>query len=520
MNRLTPQTSLRLNRRGTTLTEVLMSLMIMSIGVVSLATLFPISAARVLEATNLTNATVLKHNAEGIIDSFPAIIHEPDGTTIDPVTTQRTREAGRAIQVDPLGFWERFNELDLFDDGTVNQSPSVTDQRLVYYEYNRPTYLALPYRQNPAGSLLTTRFLGESPTATNVFRNIDIARTIATLPDTATDFGEGFPDPTGSNPAVYTINGENRVTEILLPVEIDLSPLTLATNDPNYQSPRLYQAVIFDTSGDYSEVRQLTSVTQVGSQYQISWADDLNGDGTFQPGEDLPLPRRYSPDTSTTPAITKIGRVRIEQPVSNYTWMLTVRKRVSGPANVDVVVFNKRDFSELADQVYICDLRRFTLGPDDAPGQAGVDDNLDGTVDDVGEIGYPRNPPTNLSDDEPNFRAIVDWTPAHGFSTTPLEPLLRKGGYIYDMTNGLWYRVRDIEEPTIHPLDPTLGPLLDTSAAIVLEDSISRDNTEDRNGNGMLDPGEDRNGNNSLDRGGVIVPQGVVAVFPLETKVP
>ncbi len=102
MNRLTPRTSLRLNRRGTTLTEVLMSLMIMSIGVVSLATLFPISAARVLEATNLTNATVLKHNAEGIVDSFSAIIHEPDGATIDPVTGENTRERGRAIQVDPL----------------------------------------------------------------------------------------------------------------------------------------------------------------------------------------------------------------------------------------------------------------------------------------------------------------------------------------------------------------------------------------------------------------------------------
>ncbi len=481
MKRLTPRKRLsapiRLCRKrcGTTLTEVLMSLMIMSIGVVSLATLFPISAARVLEATNLTNATVLMRNAEGIVDSFPAIIHEPDGATIDPVTSQPTRETGRAIQVDPLGFWERFRELDIFDDGTINGSPSVTDPRLVYYEYNRPTLLALPYRQNPAGSLLTTRFLGESPTATSVFSSLDVARLITTLPDTATDFGEGFPDPTASNPGVYTLNSEGRVTGILLPVEIDLSPLTLATTDPNYQSPTLYQAVIFDSTGDYSEVRQLTSVTQTGSQYQISWAQDLNGDGSFQPGEDLPLPLRYSPDAS---GITQIGRVRIEQPVSNYTWMLTVRKQASGPANVDVVVFNKRDFSELADQVYICDLRRFTLGPDDAPGQAGIDDNFDGTVDDIGEIGYPRNPPTNLSDDEPNFRAIIDWTPANGFPTAPTEPPLRKGGYLYDTTNGLWYRIRDVEESTIHPLDPSLGPLVDTSAAIVLEDSVARYNTE------------------------------------------
>ena len=103
-------------RRGATLTEVLMSLMIMSIGVVSLATLFPISAARVLEASNLTNATVLRFNAEGVIDSFPGIIHQPDGTTIAPITRLYTDESGRPLQVDPLGFWNRYRDLDLFDD--------------------------------------------------------------------------------------------------------------------------------------------------------------------------------------------------------------------------------------------------------------------------------------------------------------------------------------------------------------------------------------------------------------------
>ena len=44
-------------RAGTTLTEVLMSLLIMSIGVMQVATLFPIAALRTLEANKQTNTT-------------------------------------------------------------------------------------------------------------------------------------------------------------------------------------------------------------------------------------------------------------------------------------------------------------------------------------------------------------------------------------------------------------------------------------------------------------------------------
>ena len=44
------------DRRGVTLTEVLMSLMIMSIGISSVAVLFPLSMLRSLQATQRTAA--------------------------------------------------------------------------------------------------------------------------------------------------------------------------------------------------------------------------------------------------------------------------------------------------------------------------------------------------------------------------------------------------------------------------------------------------------------------------------
>ena len=47
-------------RGGVTLTEVLVSLMLMSIGVVTLATLFPLAVLRAVQATQLTSATILR----------------------------------------------------------------------------------------------------------------------------------------------------------------------------------------------------------------------------------------------------------------------------------------------------------------------------------------------------------------------------------------------------------------------------------------------------------------------------
>jgi len=258
--------------------------------------------------------------------------------------------------------------------------------------------------------------------------------------------------------------------------------------------------VIFDATGRYSEIRQIEWV----SGQTVNWPA-------------RPLPPRYS---------SIVGLVRLERVEPFYSWMLTVRKRASGPANVDVVVFSKRDFNELSEQVYVGDLRRFTLGADGAPGIINVDDNgedrngngtldpgednngngvLDGVPDDVAEIGHPD------SDDQLNNRVTIDWDPAL-YPTQPDKPPLRHGGFIFDAANALWYRILSVEEA------PTA-----TSAVLALDKAISRDNTEDliyqpSASLNNLDAGEDKNTNSELDRGGIIIPKGVVAVFPLETK--
>jgi len=450
-------------RRGVTLTEVLMSVMIMGIGVVSLATLFPISALRVLEATNLTNSTIARFNAEGVADSFPQMVHNPDGAS-------DTREGGRNYIVDPLGWYELLNQGVSAPLGTPlsGSRPLAFDIRR--FEFNGPSTITRP---DPS---LQTRYLGDNPGNPSLFTSIDIARQIASLEDTTTDFGEGFPDPNGSNAGAYVMNGNNAIIGLVMPPEVDLSVFTLSNSDPAWQDPRGYQAVIFDVTGDYSEIRPIESVS--GQQIDFS---------------SRPLPARYS---------SGVGLVRIEGTDPYYSWMLTARKRASGPANVDVVVFSKRDFNELSEQLYVGDLRRFTLGADGVPGTSGEDLNGDGTDNDIGEIGYPG------SDDQPNNRVTVSWDNSGSiYPETPDKPALRRGGCIYDTANALWYQILSVEE------NPTA-----TSAVVSLEEAISRNNTEDLDGDGVLGTGEDTNDNGVLDRGGVIIPRGVVAVFPLETK--
>jgi prepilin-type N-terminal cleavage/methylation domain-containing protein len=66
-------------RAGVTLTEVLMSLMIMSIGISAVAVLFPISVLRSVQATQLTNAAILKRNAQALLDMRQELVFDPDG---------------------------------------------------------------------------------------------------------------------------------------------------------------------------------------------------------------------------------------------------------------------------------------------------------------------------------------------------------------------------------------------------------------------------------------------------------
>ncbi len=108
------------NPGGSTLTEVLMSILAMAIGLVAIASLFPAAVLRSINATRLTRGTVHRHNAEAMVDLLagsyekrggpPAtwvlveggLVHDPD---VDGNVREHFRSpsfSGNYV-VDPLG---------------------------------------------------------------------------------------------------------------------------------------------------------------------------------------------------------------------------------------------------------------------------------------------------------------------------------------------------------------------------------------------------------------------------------
>lgn len=75
-------------RTGTTLTEVLVSILVMSIGIVSLTSIFPLSLSRSIRAAQLTSATISRYNCDSMLDVDKTILAAVPVNTkaiIDPI---------------------------------------------------------------------------------------------------------------------------------------------------------------------------------------------------------------------------------------------------------------------------------------------------------------------------------------------------------------------------------------------------------------------------------------------------
>lgn len=421
----------RARRAGLSLVEVLMSLLIMGIGVSSLITLFPISAKRVIEATNMTNATVLRYNAEAIIDAQPGYIYAPDFPA--PATI------GKHYLVDPLGY-------------SALKASGVSVAQVGTFGFVPPASVTIP---------LPRRYPG-APGMTE-----DLARALVASADTFSDQGEGLAVAGSALP----VGGP--FTSVTLDPNVDLSAL----NGLNLTQIEI-RASLFDSIGDRSEVRRLASISQP-APHTLTWAQAL--------------PSNF----------TNIGRVVVASNEEYYTWMLSVHRHSSGQtAKVEVVVFVKRP-----------------IGAKDANSDGVLDGN---EAEQVYSAKLVRLVPGTSVE---NNRVTIDFT-------GPDKPVVKRGGYLFDTKNCLWYRVSSI----------VTEAATSTSLTVSLEESIRKDNTEDRNknsaldpkedannngvldggedvnGNGLLDGAEDVNGNNTIDEGGVIVMRGVVGVFPLALK--
>lgn len=267
------------SRRAATLSEVLVSIMILSIGLISLAALFPISILRSLQATQLTNGAILSMNAEAAIDSSPEMVFDPDGD-FNPDNPQFSALAEhfqfpntRNYIVDPLG-WNRAAAADRDNFGS---------ERLATDEL--PRYPGVVWK---SGSTTNRDRLDTESEALSV----------VTLPDSWVD------QDIESTGTLTTGAPPNPVSSFTF-AEGDLSGVA-------YGGAVLSRIVLFDVSGKKSQVRTITNI----AGQTVSWNGEYN------------LP---------------VGLARIETKETRYTWLLTVRQASSGlTALVEVVVFFRR----------------------------------------------------------------------------------------------------------------------------------------------------------------------------------
>jgi prepilin-type N-terminal cleavage/methylation domain-containing protein len=393
-------------RRGVTLTEVLMSLMIMAIGVTSVMTLFPIATLRSAQATRLTNSALLKYNVEALLDARPELIFNPDGDSGPNALTEHFRGADRNYIVDPLGY---FSAFEYGGGGTTGREFA---QRMG----NDGSVPLLAGIRRFDGGILSRA--GVDP---DLFGNAAITndelRALRILGAKESQLGDTWDTQFDFFIEDYTTDlirdANNEVVAIRIPEDVipDADALSLvqtsATEIPStvpIADPEVHRITLFSADGQLSQTYPLLLVN---AAREATWSEsiagvDRNGDGHI---ENRPIPREFQ---------GTIGRVLIQSKrAADFTWMLSVRRAADGQArNVDVIVrFGER--LKLEDE-YLYPYLSVIAPVPPVPGPAVAGRNFAGT-------------------------SVVFC------SLDGREPALKRGGYMFDVANALWYRIREYE---------------------------------------------------------------------------
>lgn len=499
-------------RRGVTITEVLVSLAVMSVGVIAVATLFPLSVLRTVQATQLTNAAQLRYNFEGMAGARPEVFAgaeawqagksyavgdlvvgtipsetyyecttggtsftlEPGWQGIGNTTTEDPGGAAvpkwithraRIFVVDPLG-WQNRTE-DLTAAPTVNSAN-------IRNTFGRTTlaggtiandsrYRIVRFRGGVPGTLLNPSSSTFWPTVGSqpeIAANFG-ARQMAVLPDSWVNQTDTTEITTPAAP-VTTLQLSNLPTSLIQTLDrnadnvVDLV-LTSATAAERDISARV---TLYDVTGKVSHVRQLTRIdTPSAGVEQLTWTGAL--------------PNGFVP-----------ARARVETFEPRYSWMLSGRH--NGPtAYLNLVVFFRRSSDPEDELIHPA---HFRIGS-----WPGADNTL-GTADDIAE-------PTVVI----QFHADLNGQ----------RPFLKRGGYVCDAQNNRWYRVISFREvadarAALLLLDPNFaGTMANTPGAVVKLD------------NGVLEEsGFYPNDGGSEEPGGAILMPGIIDVYPLQPRLP
>ncbi|MBL4884698.1 MAG: type II secretion system protein [Planctomycetaceae bacterium] len=408
---------------GATLIEILMSLMVMGIGLVSVASLFPISMLRSIQATKITNAVFLKFQCEDIIQALPNLIRD-DYDASYPISPISGKKVLQNVEFTPRSkAWGRYGITDPIQLQYLDVV-SVIDPIGAWY--NSGSQDAKSYGKDPFG------LHGAAGDPGNIWR----------FTANRKNAGYRFTDP---NPniariekelAFSTFGANDSWKPFLSSIEVTRNSATeVVLVDGNTDD-----LVVFEDSLNSGSIGRIVLVDANGKQSHVSRVSAIAGQ-TVTFSEALPNNGLYN----------AISEVRLELFELRYSCLITIRKQLTnlgfagtygndgvdddnsdgdndpsteaddGPNNGqneiawpgsddkvrpmggDLVIFFRRDFSALAEQVY--SVENFNKG------QVGIQ---------PGDV-------------------TIRWT-----GNSEAKPRLREGSWVFDPVNGYWYQIRAV----------------------------------------------------------------------------
>lgn len=548
------KTRLSNHRSGVTLSEVLVSLLVMSVGVVAVATLFPLSVFRTIQATQLTNAAQLRYNFEGMAGARPEVkagteawqpnkeyvvgdlivtsspneyflecttagtsgLLEPIWRGLGNTTTDNsavwTSHRARLFVVDPMG-WQQRTE-DLRDQGfapAVNQAnirnsfgrTSLTGAtstvaldsryRIVRFRGGLPLSNVPSPWLNPSNSVFMPNLGTAAGRTQEIAANFGAQQT-AVLPDSwllQTD----TTDIVVPAAPVTALQLNNLSTSLIATLDVNSDNAVNFTLGSGAEQRMSARVTLFDDTGRISHVRPLVSITSPSAGVEeLAWT--------------AALPTGFTP-----------VRARVETFEPRYTWMLTGRR--NGPtAYRNLVVFFRRSPDPEAELIHPAHFQSIAYrGADGQPGFAGVDDNNNTYIDvdpngvpDTGELGWPG------SDDivEP-YSVVVQYHSDLGGQ----RPFIKRGGFVCDSQSNRWYRITSyVEVPdanaALTQLDASAAGVLAPTPGVVLKlDQSAIESTGIYNPDFVKPPP-----NAASSNPGAILMPGIIDVYPLQPELP
>lgn len=411
-------------RSGVTLTEVLMSLMIMSIGISSVMVLFPISVLRSVQSTQLTNAAILKYNTEARIRQQPSLIFDPDGDyQLAGSSIPRQQSAlvehyrggqSRNYIVDPVGFHNMLAQ-DNTGDNNIDGNDDVI-ARAFGNDGNGPGFQFDPnaarsvIRRYDGGILSAFTGLEES-SVTSGNLSPDQLSAMQLLATRLGRLNDGRINQLDTFAARLVLDGNGTAIGVIpldaVTTEEIVGIPTAATTRPGglIPDPELTEITLFSLDNQFSQTYPLTLIDTANRRIYWSEYDESGGSVDFNQNGTLdrrPLPAEFN-DAQGLP---QVGRIILKtvRP-ADFSWLLTVRRGSDGQARgVDVVVRYHSDTKVENERLFPA---TFVSGS----GVVYLNESSDGT-----------------------------------------EPVLKRGGFVFDGANARWYRITSYQErPLIIP---------------------------------------------------------------------